>query len=358
VEASNKYKVLLHVAGWVIFFILPLILLPLHEFTANLRESYDLVLTMAIRNVLWMGLFYLNLLYFTPILLKRHGVGIFLLTVVIGIFIITVINSRVHHFFAPPFNNGFHLGPPPDGFQPGPPRRPLDFDGPFFPNLAISIVVVSVSTSVVLWSDWVKAKADETERAFRGVAAELAVLKLQISPHFLFNTLNNIRWLVRSKSDLAETAVVKLSSLLRYIVYQVNLEKVSLEREIEHLRGYIDLQQMRLVNTNSLIFSATGDTQEKVIVPLLLIPIVENVFKYGDFSGSFQNEIHLRVTDYFFNLTTVNMVAKLEENTENEHGIGLVNVKRRLSLHYPEKHILRYSEENGVFKLELEILLS
>ena len=103
---------------------------------------------------------------------------------------------------------------------------------PYFSSLLITALVATASTLLVLWNNWIKAKEDEQERTLQKVAAELSMLKLQISPHFLFNTLNNIRWLVRSKSDNAEPALLKLSQLLRYILYQADANFVSLDKEI------------------------------------------------------------------------------------------------------------------------------
>ncbi len=308
-----------------------------------------------------MGLFYLNLLYLTPVLLKEKGIGIFLVSMVLGIIVVSMINSKIHHLFSQLLDPDFPRIPPRHQFGPGrPPTRALDFGppGPFFSNFLITVMIASVSTSAVLWSDWVKARADEQERAFQKVASELAVLKLQISPHFLFNTLNNIRWLVRSKSEQAETAIVKLSQLLRYILYHTQPETVSLEQEIEHLKDYVSLQQMRLANDQSLSFTYSGDPQGTMIVPLLFIPIIENVFKHGEFTDSFQNQIRLEVEDDRVLFKTVNLISqKGEEKNERESGIGLANVKKRLALHYPGKHILTFSKGNGIFKLELEISL-
>jgi len=206
----------------------------------------------------------------------------------------------------------------------------------------------------VLWEDWTKAQAEKQEQILAKVAAELTALKLQISPHFLFNTLNNIRWLVRSKSDRAEDAVVKLSHLLRYILYQTHADQVNLEKEINHLTDFVELQKMRLVNPASIHFLVDGDLSGKRIVPLLFLPLAENFFKHGDFTKDFHNEILLSVREYQVVFKTKNFVVQSEEK---ENGIGLNNVKRRLALHYPGRHALKYFEKESVFYLELELIL-
>jgi hypothetical protein len=313
--------------------------------------------SMVIRNLLLMILFYLNLLYFTPVVLKKSGVGAFLLVLVPIVLAVSFVNWQIHHFLAE------SLGPPPGdfgpgGFRGGPGfRRPVMMASALFASLLVTVIVTSLSTSIVLWNDWVKAKAEEQDRAFQRVASELAVLKLQISPHFLFNTLNNIRWLVRSKSDQAEEAVMKLSQLLRYILYQTNQEKISLDKELDNLQDYVVLQQMRLTEQQNLMYSVVGDPSGKFIAPLLFIPLVENVFKYGDFNKPFQNRIAIRIDRDHLNISTENRVLKVATQKTEESGIGLSNVKKRLLLHYPDKHILHYSEKDSVFKLELELIL-
>jgi len=145
-----------------------------------------------------------------------------------------------------------------------------------FASLLITVIIASISTSLVLWEDVEKSKLDEQERALQRVASELAMLKLQISPHFLFNTLNNIRWLVRSHSDRAEEAVMKLSKLLRYVLYQTNETHVPLERELDNLRDYVELQQLRLTDGGHFQLKIRGEPGKSQIVPLLLVPIAEN----------------------------------------------------------------------------------
>jgi hypothetical protein len=369
-QSIFKSRALIHIAGWLIFFIIPLLLSPPNDMAAGLTDVSNLE-SMIFRNLLLMGLFYLNLFYLTPVILKKNGVGSFLLVAIPIVLIVSFANWQIHHFLAEPgppggppfFRDG--PGPPdfgpggPDGrFGPGGPRRPMMMASSLFASLLVTVIVTSLSTSIILWNDWVKAKEEEQDRAFQRVASELAVLKLQISPHFLFNTLNNIRWLVRSKSDQAEEAVMKLSQLLRYILYQTNQEKISLDKELENLKDYVTLQQMRLTGHQNLTYTVDGDAEGKIVVPLLFIPLVENVFKYGDFNGPFQNRITIKIDRDRLRMLTENQVLPaLEEKKTEESGIGLSNIKKRLMLHYPDKHILQYSEKEGIFKLELELVI-
>jgi Histidine kinase len=357
-QALFKSRTFIHITGWTIFFIAPLLFSPPNEFVSNIRDTSNLE-SMAIRNILLMALFYVNLLYFTPVLLKNRGVTVFLLALISSVVAVSLLNWQIHHALSERFQPHFEQGPMPNfGF--GPPRpEPMSLAGPLFSSFLITIMIVSVSTSIVLWDDWVKAKAEEQERAFQKVASELAILKLQISPHFLFNTLNNIRWLVRSKSDQAEEAIMKLSQLLRYILYQTDQDEILLTKEIDNLRDYIALHQMRLAIQQNLSFSFDGEPKDKQIVPLLFIPIIENFFKYGDFEDDFKNKVLLTIQgDHLVFKTENKILKKSGEVNKEESGIGLSNIRKRLQLHYPDHHVLTSLEKDGVFVQTLEILLN
>ncbi len=351
-QSFFKNRVLLHVLGWIVFFLAPLLLSPPHELARGLADTRYLE-SLVLRNGILMLLFYTNLIYITPKILKERGVGRFLLILIPIILIVSFVNWRIHHELAE--SMGFQRMPPLHR-EPGGPRPPFFMASSLFASLLITAIVASISTSVVLWNDWVTARRAEQERAFQKVASELAVLKLQISPHFLFNTLNNIRWLVRSKSDQAEVAVVRLSQLLRYILYQSEQEKISLAREIDNLRDYISLQQMRLTEHQNLIFNVSGEAGDLQIVPLLFMPMIENVFKYGDFTGASPTTIQLTIKKDHLLFRTENRIVKTKPDADS--GIGLNNVRKRLQLHYPGKHHLACRETDGNYILELSIILS
>ncbi|HRI79651.1 MAG TPA: histidine kinase [Cyclobacteriaceae bacterium] len=357
-QSIFKSRLLIHITGWIIFFIAPLLFLPPNEFASNISDTGNLE-SMAIRNSILIILFYFNLLYLTPVLLKKQGVGIFLVVLISAVIMVSLVNWQIHHVLSDRFRPEFDKGPMPNfGF--GPPRpEPMSLSGPLFSSFLVTIMIASISTSLVLWNDWVKGRAEEQERALQKLASELAVLKLQISPHFLFNTLNNIRWLVRSKSDQAEEAVMKLSQILRYILYQTDQDKILLDKEVENLRDYISLQKMRLSGQQNLTFAVTGETGNKRIVPLLFIPIIENFFKYGDFDNSSCNKVILALDGDHLKFQTENRIIKspVTKNKE-ESGIGLANIRKRLELHYPDRHQLTYSEIDGIFALNLEIFLN
>lgn len=348
-----RNRVWIHVAGWIFFFFIPLLLAPPFELHSAL-ENPNTLTSMAVRNILLMGLFYFNLLYLSPTVLPQKGARTFLAIIIPIVVVISFVIWQVHHQLTDPRWMYRPIQPFPEGFPSG--RRPFMMAGSLFASLLITVIVASISTSVFLWNDWLRTRGEAQQRAYEKVTSELAVLKLQISPHFLFNTLNNIRWLVRSKSDRAEEAVIKLSQILRYILYQTDAEKVPLQKEVEHLRDYISLQQMRLVDASSLVFTIVGDPTGE-IAPLLMIPLVENVFKYGKFENTFLNKISLEITSGRVVFSTENRVQPASAD-KVDSGIGLTNLKKRLELHYPDHYKLNFGQTDDIFRARLEVILN
>src|SRR6185437_11981591 len=166
------------------------------------------------------------------------------------------------------------------------------------------------------------------EIANEKLKAELSFLKAQINPHFLFNTLNNIYALATAQSEHTAAAVMKLSSIMRYVLTEARNDLVPLEKEIQFTSHYIELQKMRLTDKTIIEFSVRGEPLGRQIAPLLLLPFVENAFKYGISTHKFLNTL-LRVSD----------------NT----GIGISNTKRRLDLFYEERYSLDIQDKSNEF---------
>lgn len=299
---------------------------------------------MVVRNLILVGFFYLNLLYLTPVALKKNGVWPFLLAIITAIILISFVTDWMHVMYNRPPVNEFRQGPPP--------RGPRGFGGPIVTSFLVTVMIASVSSSIAFWNEWNKTREIEQERTLQKVASELAILKLQVSPHFLFNTLNNIRWLVRSKSDRAEEAVIKLSQLLRYILYQTNDDTVSLEKEVDNLGNLVDLQKMRLTDSNVIEFTVKGNIAGRMITPLLFVPLVENFFKHGD-----GGKIELQIVENRLIFKTENKIREKSSEPKEDSGIGVENVKKRLALHYPNRHLFIASQKDNIYKVEMELLL-
>jgi len=203
---------------------------------------------------------------------------------------------------------------------------------------------------------WYLTQKQKAELINQNQASELALLRSQINPHFLFNTLNNIYSLVYKKSDNAPEAVMKLSSIMRYMLYDAIEDKVLLEKEIEYLKSFIELQELRLMNKNFVSFDIHGQLEGRTIAPMILMPFIENAFKHG----SKQVKSPGIIVDLTINQQTIifsvsNYLSKNNSEKDEAGGIGIHNINRRLELIYPGKHRLEIKKTEDMFFIKLEI---
>jgi two-component system, LytTR family, sensor kinase len=204
--------------------------------------------------------------------------------------------------------------------------------------------------------DWFVNRAEKQELINEKNTTELAFLKSQVNPHFLFNTLNNIYSLTFQKSEKAPEAVLKLSEMMRYMLYESNETKVSLNQEVKYLQNFIDLQKMRYHGETFIEFNVQGDINSKQIAPLLLIPFVENAFKHGEVSNRLNPlTINLLVSNNNLHFSVIN--HKKDQNKDEVGGVGLENMQRRLALLYPENYGLEVKEEKDSYYCELNLML-
>ncbi len=204
-------------------------------------------------------------------------------------------------------------------------------------------------------------KAIETEKLRSELiqqrqAGELALLKSQVNPHFLFNTLNNIYSLVYQKSDEAPEAVMKFSSIMRYVLYDSKAEKVLLEKEVEYLVSYIELQKLRIREPGFVSMKMDVSGEEMFIAPMLLIPFVENAFKHAgkETLPGITIALSADASQIEFAVSN-NKQTDLQVIERPFSGVGIENIRRRLELIYPERHHLEIWEEDNQFKVKLLI---
>jgi len=191
---------------------------------------------------------------------------------------------------------------------------------------------------------------------------ELRFLKSQINPHFLFNTLNNLYALTLKKSDEAPEIVIKLSEMMRYMLYECNEKRVLLSKEIHYIRNYLDLERIRQGKNVNITFTVEGSANNEEIAPLLFIPFLENAFKHGLSNqidhGFVDIRMHIEkdMVSFFIENTKAPVRPQADPNRKSG-GIGLVNVHRRLNLIYPEKYDLRIDNHPNTYAVELTIEL-
>jgi len=217
--------------------------------------------------------------------------------------------------------------------------------------------VVSLFAAIKLLKYWYKHQTLKAELENKNKTSELALLRTQLNPHFLFNTLNNIDALISTNQEKASDAVIKLSEIMRFMLYDANSDRVPLDKEISYLESYIALQQLRLKNPFFVSFKNEVDCKSMSIAPMLFIPFVENAFKHG-----LKNivapgiEITLDCNEGNINFEVVNRYSDIEEqNKDATSGIGLINTKKRLELLYPKKHKLEIRKSTGIYKVNLTI---
>jgi two-component system, LytTR family, sensor kinase len=187
--------------------------------------------------------------------------------------------------------------------------------------------------------------------------SEIALLRNQINPHFLFNTLNNIDTLITENPEEASESVMKLSRIMRYMLYDSNTEYVPLSKEISYLKSFISLQKIRLKNPDSVKFEIIGTDTNRLIAPMLLIPFVENAFKHGAIiSQSHRVLITLTAEKKYLEFEVINDISESETiSKDSTQGIGLNNVKRRLELIYKDQYSLKIDSKNNKFIVKLKL---
>lgn len=217
------------------------------------------------------------------------------------------------------------------------------------------LFVTAVSTGYATVMYMLEAEQIRREERQERLQSELSFLRSQISPHFIFNILNSIVYLIRSKSPLAEPVTIKLSELMRYMLYESNDAQISLEKELSYLENYVELQKIRFEEDVEIRVNIEGETAAQLIEPMLLIPFVENAFKHGvGLVAEPVIDIDLRFNEkeMIFNVRN-KITPDTPADKDNSSGIGLQNVRRRLELLYPMAHRLELNNSDGWFVTEL-----
>lgn len=298
-------------------------------------------------NILFIGIFYLNFSVLIPkFLLNQKIVTYVVISLSIILFFIFVIEPFLKNQLKPTFidealNHQF--------------QRPREGSINLRPPILV-LLFFALSTCVKLVSEWYKSEKERTIAASQKVNSELSFLKAQLNPHFLFNTLNSIYSLANKKSDDTTVAIVTLSELMRYMIYEANEEFISLEKEIDYIKNYISLQLLRLKDSSGVHINIHGDLNYK-IEPLLLISFIENAFKYGtDYKGKTDIKIRITTTNDQLCLEVAN-ISSLQNTINKNSGIGLENIKNRLQLLYPNAHTLEITNHKKSFEVNLKINL-
>lgn len=338
-KINTLLKIIIHSIYWFVFVGFS-ILINMAPKAGHWPELHELPTGIFINAIWAVVAFYFSYFYLTNFFEKKQLVRYLLLSMgfsVVNTFIFYIIFIAIVY-------NTFHL----------------NFVA-MVPPLIGTFIIAQCGCLVRGFENWFANIQKKSEIENKNLKNELELLKSQINPHFLFNTLNNIDTLIRKSPDDASASLITLSEMLRYMIYETNTPEVPLDKEIEHLNSYINLQQLRYKEKNYISFTfpecETSKDCNYMIPPLLFIPFVENAFKYSSATGKWPViEIEIKVDNGQLRFRCLNYYSPEQNSVNNLNGgVGLENVKRRLELIYPGKHILQITKNTDTFIVDLSI---
>lgn len=342
---KNTMQFLIHSTAWGLVFGLPFLIFWKYndyDIVDKLIRSFVVVLSL-------LTVFYLNYFVLIERFLFRRKTGKFFFY---NVLLILLVGLSVHfwqeaHMPGMPGNSKF-----PAELLP----RTILF---LIRDLLSLILTAGLSIAVKMTGKWYKTEAERQEEEKKRSEAELINLRQQLNPHFLFNTFNNIYALIAISPEKAQESMLELSKLLRYVLYENNGNFVPLEHELNFIHNYVELMRIRLNSDVDMKIHIDVTERDKTVAPLLFITLIENAFKHGispSKSSFIDVDIHQN-NDKQLNCTIKNSYFPKDESDQSGSGIGLENLRRRLEILYPHKHILRTEKEGDTFVAELIIPL-
>lgn len=337
-------KTLLHITVWLF-----IVTLFLYVGTAGFNSTDAYLIHFINMSALNVALFYINLNLIIPLTLNKQKFIIwFFASAVLIVSLGALKYGEIYYLYSFKKLNIVENGQP-------------KLYIPSFLQFIVSTTIINgffvfLSTVYKFTVDWFFNEKEKRELENQSLIAELAFLKSQINPHFLFNSLNNIYSLAYQKAETTPYAILKLSEILRYMLYESNDAKVALLTEIDYLKSFIELQKLRFKTPINVNFIIDGEINKQQILPLVLISFLENAFKHGvanDPNNPIEIKILLNNNKLFF--TIKNKINY--QNTDLTGGIGMVNVIRRLELTYPNHYKLNVDKTSNSYSCELYLNL-
>lgn len=333
-----------HITIWLTLYILGIIFIrTLGPFN---KIDNSIIIPLTIGTLINAILFYSVSLFLIPKYANKRKAKKFLLSVIILFVTFTLIETLIDFFFLTWILS----------------NSPEPFYGQLLTNSIINLIFISLSIGYGFTITWVINEKKKQELIHEKLTAELSFLKTQLNPHFLFNVLNMAYSSANRKGDEQTADIIeKLSVMMRYMIYDSNVDKVEVQREIDFISNYINLQKMRFSKEIpvKIIFTVSGDYSGYRIAPLILISFIENAFKYGvkleqetdiTISLSFQNDV--------MEFVASNQIFKNSQSIDSKSsGIGIKNTRKRLAILYPEKHKLSINDNNNEFIVKLLLTL-
>ncbi|MGI8952325.1 MAG: sensor histidine kinase [Chitinophagaceae bacterium] len=331
--------ILLHTLAWFAIFSLPFLVRTSNNDQHRPAPDTAFMEFYITTRIFWISFFYLNAFpLFSKLIIKKQY-WLYVLAQVIALFILSFLNWIFFSLFVK--------------------QTPYEFNTFLMFNTFLYLFILAASTAYRMILDKIKIDQLLHQKENENLKTELSFLRSQVSPHFMFNVLNNMVSLARKHSDQLEPSLIKLSSLMRYMLYETDEEKVPLEKEIEYLQSYIDLQQQRFGKKLKLNVCLKIADNSLEVEPMLLIPFVENAFKHG--TGMIEDaqiDIELKAEKNTLKLLVRNKYnGESNEIKDKTTGIGLTNVKRRLNLLYSDNHNLIITKKDSWFVVSLSLNL-
>jgi two-component system LytT family sensor kinase len=301
-------------------------------------------------------LFFSVVFFLLPKYLEKHRIFPFIALSVVFVALLSLLEYQLHQIILHLFN--LPTGPDEISDKMMTFYRRKSFD---FPILPVNLVIFTLGILYGISRDWIRKYRKESKIVQEKMRADIDLLRSQINPHFFFNALNNIFAITQRNQDHeAGQAIMKLSGLMRYMIYDSDVAEISVAREIEHIANYLEVVRLRFGKDDKvdIRLHTEGYFQNDKIAPLLLVPFLENAFKHG-IGTKGEGYVHLDFIHEDKNLLfrIENPVLEKEEPLKKHSGIGLENVKKRLQLLYPDRHRLDISTSDGKFKVELILRL-
>ncbi|QCR21819.1 sensor histidine kinase [Pontibacter sp. SGAir0037] len=335
-ELSMKkwYQITLHFICWLVIITITLYYLQSNQLL-NFNKFVDVTIALSFYAVI----FYFNWYVLIPNYLARNRILLYIALVLATLVVFALVRSPLDFYVFKEFNPNMKI---------------LYSYERLVQYMLGGFMVIFISSALKVTGNYIRNERLNKELETQKLTAELAYLKSQVNPHFLFNTLNNIYSLAYKQSPETPDAIMKLSLLMRYMLYESNDTLVSLEKEVEHIHNFIDLQKLRLREHTSIKFNIKGSLAGKSIAPMMMMTLVENAFKHGLVS---KNEIgitfNLEVKETCLQFSTINNISTHKK--KDFGGIGLENLRRRLNLLYLNRHKLSFEEKEGAFYATLKL---
>jgi two-component system, LytTR family, sensor kinase len=307
---------------------------------------YDIigyVSSVVIRVGLMMSLTYGNLYFLIPKIFPKSK-GLYWSLLLLSIFLFVIVYKPLYFITT---DKIYEINQP----------QPVDA---YFSRTFIAIRYLLISVFLKFLQGWFQQERKISQIKVDQLSIELKLLRAQVNPHFLFNTLNNLYGLALKKSDKTPEIILRLSDMMDFMLYEVNEVKVFLKKDVDNLINYVEIEKIRQGNNARINFTTTGDIKMQKIIPLLMLTLLENGFKHGvnRMPAHACLEAHLTVYPASIEFIVTNNKEPNPVTSDTNHGIGLQNLRKRLTLFYPKKHVLTIDEGIDSFKAFLKIELT